>query len=257
MEFKHINTIYFSSTGSTEAIVKAIKKGTGLDYGINENLLYGTFKETLINKDELTIFAVPVFSGRVPAASIEKLNSFKGKRSPAIVVCVYGNRDFDDALLELKNIVENNGFAVVSAAAFIAEHSIFPKVASSRPDSSDMNLAGKFGADSLSAALTRSIDDFTLEVRGNFPYRPTKPIPLHPKTDNKCNSCGLCARQCPVSAIDIDNPKKMDKDKCITCSHCIAACPKGAKKYAGLLYCFASYNFTKKYMERKEPYIAI
>lgn len=37
--------------------------------------------------------------------------------TPAIAVCVYGNRDYDDALIELKDAIEANGFKTVAAAA--------------------------------------------------------------------------------------------------------------------------------------------
>ena len=62
----------------------------------------------------------------------------------AIVAVIYGNRDYDDALLELADIAVEDGFEVVAAGAFIAQHCIFPKVANGRPDASDMAVATDF-----------------------------------------------------------------------------------------------------------------
>ena len=61
-----------------------------------------------------------------------------GNNTPAVAVCVYGNRDYDDALLEIKDTLNGNGFRTFAAGAFIGRHCIFPKVAEGRPDASDL-----------------------------------------------------------------------------------------------------------------------
>ena len=45
--------------------------------------------------------------------------------------------------------------------------------------------------------------------------------------EEKCRKCGLCARQCPVSAISGAVGKetyKIDQEKCIKCGNCMKAC---------------------------------
>lgn len=50
----------------------------------------------------------------------------------------------------------------------------------------------------------------------------------------KCNTddciyCGICAKQCPVTAIEVDRKEKtwkVDKDTCVTCGVCVEKCPK-------------------------------
>lgn len=254
MTTQKVHLAYFSATGTTARVVSAIESGLGLDEKSNNNLIVINSQETVIvPSNELVIFGIPVFSGRVPEIAKQALEKIKGDNTPAIITCVYGNRDFDDALLELKEIVEANGFYVLSAGAFIAQHSIFPKVAQGRPDSADLKAAEAFGRNSIKA-LTATTNT-PLTVKGNHPYRATKPIPLNPKTDSKCNSCGLCAKQCPTQAIDLENPKRTDKSKCISCAHCIAICPKHSKRFGGLLYWLASRSFQKNYSQRKEPYL--
>ncbi len=58
----------------------------------------------------------------------------------AIAVVVYGNRNYDDALIELKDILESDGFKVVAGAAFIGEHSFSKTLAKNRPDEKDMDI---------------------------------------------------------------------------------------------------------------------
>lgn len=254
MTFNKINLIYFSATGTTAKIVSAIGEGTGIKERNICNIIHNPKEIISIPNQELAVFGIPVFSGRVPEIAKEALDKIKGNNTPAIIVCVYGNRDFDDALLELQEIVNNNGFTAISAAAFIAQHSIFPKVGSGRPDLEDLQLAGEFGKRSIASFSGASTA--ALPILGNNPFRQIKKIPLTPKTTKKkCNQCGLCVRGCPKQAIESNNPYKTDGQRCIACAHCISICPKGAKHFGGLLYTMAKGSFEKKNKERKEPYI--
>lgn len=252
MALQKVNLAYFSATGTTAKIVSAIESGLGVKEKNTINLTTLDQEVITVPNDEIIIFGIPVFSGRVPEIARKGIEMIRGNDTPAIIVCVYGNRDFDDALLELKDIVESNGFYVVSAGAFVAQHSIFPKVAQGRPDNSDLIQAKEFGVNSIKTIST-AIENNPLKVKGNYPYRAVKPIPLTPTTDNKCNSCGLCSKQCPVQAIDSNNPKKTDKNRCISCVHCISICPKHSKKFGGLLYWAVSKKFAKDNFQRKEP----
>lgn len=253
MTFPKVNLAYFSATGTTAKIVSAIESGLAIAQKRTIDLTSGDQEELTIPGEEIIIFGIPVFSGRVPEIARQKIQKIKGNHTPAILACVYGNRDFDDALLELKDIVESNGFEVISAGAFIAQHSIFPKVAQGRPDSSDLTQAKEFGVNSLKNLFADTAKS-PLKVKGNRPYRAVKPIPLTPKANRKCTACGLCAKQCPVQAIDATDPKKTDKSKCISCAHCIHICPQQARKFGGLLYWIASRKFAKDNFQRQEPY---
>lgn len=250
MIIEKVNIVFFSATGTTVKIVSAVGSGLGINNSHTIDLITSGQDSIVIPNDEIVIFGVPVFSGRVPEVARRAIEKISGNNTPAIVVCVYGNREFDDALLELKEVVEKGGFNVISAGAFIAQHSIFPAVAHGRPDENDLKLAREFGVKSI-----QNIENRSLVVKGNNPYREPKSIPLTPKTDSSCNSCKLCAKQCPVQAIDMNNPKKIDKSRCISCAHCISICPKHSKKFGGLIYWLASKKFTKNFSQRKEPYL--
>lgn len=253
MEFKKINLIYFSATGTTAQIVSAIGEGTGLKEKTVYKIIRSPQENVSIPNHELAVFGVPVFSGRVPEVAKEALAKIKGNRTPAIITCVYGNRDFDDALIELRELIKENGFVVISAAAFVAQHSIFPNVGNGRPDGNDLQIARDFGKQSLESYSPENTAE--LAVKGNTSYRKTKKIPLVPKTNKKkCDACGACSKQCPVQAIDKANPCKVDKQRCIACAHCISICPLQAKYFGGLLYFLAKGSFEKKNRERKEPY---
>ncbi|MEG1607575.1 MAG: 4Fe-4S binding protein [Mucinivorans sp.] len=257
MESNKLSTVYFSATGTTAKIVSAIAQGFSTLKAREYKIITPCTEHIIFSHNETVIFGVPVFSGRVPTIAMKSLSNFSGSATPAIIVCVYGNREVDDALLELKNSVEQRGFKVISAAAFVAQHSIFPVVAAGRPNTQDIDHAHQFGH--ISAQWLYKADDkafeMPLEVTGNYPYRPVKKIPLIPQTDKNCNSCGLCVKQCPVGAIDSSNPHKTNKELCISCAHCVAICPKKSRHFSGLLYRMAARKFTKANTMPKEPYI--
>lgn len=54
---------------------------------------------------------------------------------------------------------------------------------------------------------------------------------LRPAIDtDKCNGCGLCARNCKASCIDPEH-HRIDYSRCVACMDCIGKCRKGAIRY--------------------------
>ena len=54
---------------------------------------------------------------------------------------------------------------------------------------------------------------------------------LRPVIDvEKCNGCGLCARNCKAACIDSKN-HSIDYSRCVTCLDCIDKCKRGALTY--------------------------
>lgn len=255
MDISTINLVYFSATYSTRKVVRLIARqiiGKFTEYDITRDAPGG---DAVIGGDSLLIVGMPVYAGRIPAGAAAKLGRFKGNNTPAIIVCVYGNRDYDDALLEMKDIVEGNGFRVIAAGAFIAMHSIFPAVGANRPDGNDM-MQIKIFSDKCKARL-RSITDMpsfpSLQVKGNQPYKTPGKIPLKPYGSRRCDKCGTCVKLCPAQAIPKDHPRHTNKDLCISCGRCIAVCPQKARRFGGLLYFLARRRFVKANSARKEP----
>ncbi|NDV65826.1 4Fe-4S binding protein [Bacteroides sp. 224] len=250
-----INLVYFSATYTTKKVVKLIAEQSNspiTEYDITQQSPESNIS---FNPNDLLIVGMPVYAGRIPVEAAKALQKFKGNHTPAIIVCVYGNRDYDDALLELKDIVTNNGFKTISAGAFIAQHSIFPEVGCNRPDEKDNTFIKHFADQSFE--LLDSIIDISIlsdiKVKGNIPYKQPGSIPLKPKGNSKCNQCGSCVKLCPTQAIPKENPRKTNKDLCISCGRCIVVCPQNARRFGGLLYKVAGKKFVSANSARKEP----
>lgn len=131
---------------------------------------------------DLLVVGMPVYSGRIPASALPALRKFRGNGTPAVVVCVYGNRDYDDALLELTDVVGENGFRVAAAAAFVAQHSIFPQVGTNRPDEEDIRRIAAF-VRQFRRKIDSAADSASLQEvvpPGGRPYKTPGKVPLRP-----------------------------------------------------------------------------
>ena len=96
-----------------------------------------------MTEEDVAVISVPSYGGRVPAVAVERLTALKGGGARAVLVCVYGNRAYEDTLVELEDAAKQAGFRVIAAVAAIAEHSIARQFATGRPDEQDaQQLAG-------------------------------------------------------------------------------------------------------------------
>ncbi|WP_111709084.1 EFR1 family ferrodoxin [Lutibacter citreus] len=231
-----LNLIYYSPTGTTQKIVREIGENLGVkrisEYNISENEI----ESIPVLNNSLTIFGLPVYGGRLPLTAIETLKKFQSNQSPAVIVVVYGNRDYDDSLLELQEIANNCGFKVIAGAAFIGEHSYSSNekpIAQNRPDKQDLEKCKDFSK--LVIKKIKHISKLTAPtIPGNYPYKERKQLPanVHPETDNKrCNKCGICVDVCPTNAISIEDLVITDGELCTLCCACVKYCPEEARTF--------------------------
>lgn len=246
MEAKRVHAIYFSPALTTKAVVRAVAGGISENV-ISYDITQGIKKAPEFSEGDIAVIGVPSYSGRVPALAAKWLSELRSESIPAVLVCVYGNREYEDTLLELNEVCVRSGFKPISAGAFIARHSIFPHVAQGRPDATDLGAARDFGRSSLEI---KGVGE--LHLKGNYPYRETGVVPLKPRASRACDGCGICVKACPTGAISADNPRRTDKTLCIACARCIALCPKKCRQFRGLLYSLVRRQFTKKNKARKE-----
>lgn len=260
IEKLNLNLLYFSATDTTAKVVKNIAKGfnkNAIEYNIT--LPDNRIKNFNFSEDDLVIIGVPVYAGRVPEfLSKYFLSKIRGNNTYAVFIVVYGNRAYDDALLELKNIFESNGFIGIAGGAFIGEHSYTEKLATGRPDDNDLNTAYKFGVD-IREKINNNTLPLMLNIKGNYPYRKGMVYePVMIDTDNKCINCGICSVNCPMGAIDKLNNKNIDIYKCIRCCSCIKKCPVNAKDISYDLHKKFLIEFINKYSTvRQEPELFI
>jgi NAD-dependent dihydropyrimidine dehydrogenase PreA subunit len=266
---KKIGALYFSATGTTKKII------TGIAENLSENMtgeaeiknidftLPEVRKQAVaFGKEDIVVAGVPVYAGRVPNVLLKYLKEIDGNGALAIAVVVYGNRNYDDALIELKEILEADGFRVVAGGAFIGEHSFSRTLGQNRPDEQDMAAVVDF-ASRIYKKITAPGQNPTLAVKGSRPYReyykpknknghPVDIRKVSPKTNSDCIDCKLCANICPMGSIDSADVSKVT-GICIKCCACIKNCPVGAKYFDDENYLWHKRELERAFTERREP----
>jgi len=268
-----INAMYFSATDTTKKVVFGIAKGISdvSDREITINTIDFTLpavriKPVSFSEEDVVIIGVPVYAGRVPNVLLKYLNSITGNGALAVPVVVYGNRNYDDALIELKDILDFNGFKVIAGGAFIGEHSFSVTLAKNRPDQRDMAVVAEF-ANQLYNKITGPDDLKTVIVKGNQPYRKhympknkdASPVDIRkvaPKTNSNCIDCKLCVSVCPMGSIDAEDVSRFN-GICIKCGACIKKCPTQAKYYDDKDYLRHKQELEIEFATRREPELFI
>jgi ferredoxin/flavodoxin len=239
MEVKQVKLIYFSATGTTQKVLDSIADGLAAKdvEHINLTLPDNANRANSAFSDELVFIGAPVYGGRLPVDAINRFKQLKASKNLAVLIVVYGNREFEDALLELKNLAIELGFHPIAGGAFIGEHSYSTKdvpIASGRPDQADIHKARAFGV-IIKEKLNelQSPEDVTdLVVPGSFPYEAAgaRKMTVSPVTlADKCTVCGTCAGVCPTSAITVGETVATEIEACIRCCACIKSCPEDAR----------------------------
>lgn len=256
MELKKIWAVYFSGTGTTRRTVERIASGLAEKLALPVEKV--DFSRPQVRQQELrfdaadlVVFGTPVYAGRVPNVLLPFLQKkIAGGDALAVPVVLFGNRNYDDALIELRNVLAADGLHPVAAAAFVGEHSFSRVLGQGRPNENDEALMDEFAAET--ADLVRRLPaapEKPVAVRGQEPLRPYytprdragNPINIlkvKPKTDmTRCGGCGLCAEMCPMGSIDPTDVSAV-RGICIKCCACVKGCPTGAKYFddAGYLY---------------------
>lgn len=231
MNISAINTVFFSPTGTSKKVIQAIADGAKTSQPIKhiDLTLPQHVTDVTVAENELTIIAVPVYAGRVAELAKLRLKEVSGNNSPAILVVLYGNREFDDALLELRDIAVEQSFRVVAAAAFIGEHSFSTVEAPTghgRPDQNDLKIATDLGKSVMQKLSSDQVNP-EIQVPGKTPYKDGMPnLPFAPVVDNEnCTECEECIAVCPTGSISLNGKIQINAEPCIFCCACVKACP--------------------------------
>ena len=220
------SNIYFSPTGNTQKLTTYVSQQLGQYEDVDLSVDHQDLTIKMKQKD-ICIIGVPSFGGRVPQIAIERLNMIKGDHTPVIMIASYGNRAYEDTLIELKTNLNQNGFICIAAMAIVCEHSIMHQFGKGRPDATDYHEIDLF-IHTIKERLKSPYRE--ISVSGNIPYREYHVSTMVPFATKKCTECGLCGKLCPVGAISLEHPRETNSDICISCMRCVSMCPRQARE---------------------------
>ena len=249
-----VSAVYFSATDTSRKGAKAIAEVFGSHINEMDMTVWNRQPDkTAFDADDLVVFGAPVYSGRIYQGARDRFAGLRGSSTPCIITVTYGNRDYDDALLELFDLVTELGFLPFAAAALIGQHT-YGEIEVGRPTAADLHEDMEF-AQKASCKLASEGPSLVC-VPGNRPYRQGgHGGHFRPLTSSDCVSCGLCAQMCPEGAVSSTNYSCIDNEKCIACFRCIRNCPVQAKNMDTDEYKSFAEMFTAKLSKpRKNEY---
>lgn len=258
-----IHTLYFSPTHTSKTTAEAIAAAMAGRLELEKVSLDLTTPQARegehgFGREDILVFAFPVYGGRIPAMLEPCMKKLHGDNTPAVIAAVYGNRDYDDALLEAADLLLAQGFVPAAAGAFIGEHSFSYKLAAGRPNEADLEAAAQFGiqaADKISAnsSAEGSVSLSPAQIPGNRPYKERGPaMAIAPLTKDVCTNCMICVKGCPMGIIHADDPSQVDAG-CLRCFACVKSCPVHAKYFDDERIAQATAMLESKFADPKEP----
>lgn len=249
MRISRICKVYFSPCRSVGQVVSKMAEGAAelLHVPVSEwdfTLPAAREGKYGFEAGDLVFFGTPVYAGRVPNKIMPFVrDGFSGKGALAVPVVVFGNRSYDDGLVELRNLLEGNGFHTIGAAAVVARHSFSNIIAAGRPNEEDLEAIAVFTRRVLEKVKGLSATDSwePISVPGTDPPakyytplgidgKPAKFLKAVPKVSEGCGRCGRCAAACPMGSIDREDPARVT-GVCIKCQACIRICPRQARYF--------------------------
>ena len=254
MGIKKVWAVFFSPTGGTEkvatTVAKAVAKALNVEcFTYDFTLPQNRENEVVFSEGDIVVLGTPVIAGRIPNLLLPYLNEkIRGEGAFGVPVVSFGNRNYDDALIELRNIMEVKGFRTIAGGGFVSEHSFSRTLGGGRPDAEDVKKLQEFGEKIGEKVDSGWVYDGPVYVNGEDPIRPYfTPRDRHgnaidirkvkPKTGDGCCGCGICAEVCPLGSIPKENPT-VTIGTCMKCCACIKKCPTGAKYFddPGFIY---------------------
>lgn len=249
MNITTVTTVLFSPTGTSRKVAMAVADSLSLENRVVD-ATYSTPSGMCYKSDELLVVAVPVYGGKVAPLALQRLDAMRGSNTPIVLIVVYGNRAYEEALTQLNEFVHQRGFTPIAAGAFVGEHSYstarYP-IATGRPDVDDLADARAWGkniaAKVAQSASAEAIDVASLKAPRNSFFSMLRFVHFIKKQRrlksvakpqvvvdaDKCKLCGKCVKLCPTGAIATGDYLHTDTSRCIKCCACVKGCPAKAR----------------------------
>ncbi|MCM1041398.1 MAG: EFR1 family ferrodoxin [Bacteroides sp.] len=269
---KAVKAVYFSATGTTKKVVCTIAAKIAAELKlpctqVDFTLPSARVQPLVFEKGDIVVMGTPVYAGRVPNVLLKYLQAMQGVGAVGVPVVMFGNRNYDDALIELRDLMESAGIRTVGAGAFVGEHAFSRVLGANRPDRQDLLRVEEFAvavAKKIAGFGENALPEAPVFVEGTpFPYRgyyqprdrhgvAINILKVKSLVNDRCTGCKICADVCPMGSISRENVREYT-GICIKCGACIKKCPENARYYNDEGYLYHQHELEEIYARRGEP----
>ncbi len=246
---------YFSATGNTAKMAGVIGE-TFREMGMKVEEkditpLSEHSKPIDLEPYQAFVIGAPIYSWRAPRVVREWLRTLDGKGKKCSMFFTYGGFQVHPTHHSTKQILEEQGFVVVSSAEFLGAHTFNLggwRAVPDRPDASDYEVAkgyvrktyarftgedpGTLGEMEKTAHTEENLDSIES-------FRFTILTQLPTRQGETCSMCMICEESCPTGAMSAETGEAQ-QGKCIACLACVAKCPEEALKINDMTQIWAS-----------------
>ncbi len=227
--------LYFSATGNSRYVAERIAAATG-DTSVS---MIG--QEPSCTEDVLGIVS-PTYAWGLPAVVTQFLQNFTMSQQPQYLffIATYGTTPgqtgrFVSELLAPKGVTVSATFSVKMPDTWTPIFDLSDEEKVHR-----INTRAELAIDAIIRQIkSRATGNF---MKNRMPYLMAKWMQAlaydamrktkHFSVESTCIGCGLCARNCPVSAIELHHRRPAwVKEQCVMCLSCLHHCPKFAIQY--------------------------
>lgn len=251
--------IYFSGTGNSEYVANMIKDKLEDDI-VNAKQLIKNKSYNEFESNKPWIFIAPTYSWKIPRIFKHFItkSSFKGNKNAYFIITCGG--DIGNTQSQVKKLCKKKNLnfkgisEIVMPDNYIALYPVTPQ------DKSEIIIKKAIPKIEKSIEIIKAndvlhhkkssiMDLIKSEIVNPLFYKFNAKSQKFYVTQNKCISCGKCAKNCPLNNIELINGFPCWKNTCTHCMTCISYCPTesidyGKKTIGRLRYTCKKYNNT-------------
>jgi ferredoxin/flavodoxin len=232
---RHVKIVYFTGTGGTKRIAERLAADLNRQQVSVSAIELNGNERLSPEKEDMLVVIYPVYALNAPKPVYDYIRKLQTVHQiPAVVLSVSGGGEvFPNTACRLHSIryLERKGYRVFYEKMLVMPSNVFVET----PDELSAYLlqilphkVEKIAADIVAGIHHRTkphIIDRILSAFAEMEKAVSKWFGRRIKVNSSCTGCALCARQCPVQNITMQNGRPHFHDKCTVCLKCIYHCP--------------------------------